>query len=316
MELDSEQQAVVNYDDSCVVIAGPGSGKTRTLVAKAEKLWNEGKDIICLTFTRAAAGEMRSRMPGINARTIHSYCYKEVGFPGDYDRMLHNFNEQPKKDSYQWVLIDEVQDLTEEELEVVLSIMGDKIFAVGDPFQSIYGFNGALGERIFNKLPYKRFDLTNNYRSCPKIVTRLNQVYTRGLVSRNVKDLGTTAILTRRRGRTDSEKRQGKKLVEGSTEEASLALEKLGIGHTLVHGGSELSKRVEEDKGNPNLKVMTCHCSKGLEFDWVILYKWHPEPYWGEEKRLLYVSMSRASKGFCTVWDNTSLKVALRERRV
>lgn len=301
MDLDSEQQLVVDYPDSCVVEAGPGSGKTRTLVAKAEKLWYTGRDLICLTYTRSAAKEMRDRMPGINARTIHSYCYGEVGFPGDYEVMLSKFSEKKNKESYEWVLVDEVQDLTEEELDVVLSIVGDKIFAVGDPYQSIYGFNGALGIKVFDRLPKKTFYLKNNYRSCPKIVTRLNQVYTRELVSRGTKETGLTAILSRTRN---------------AVLEASNALENLGVKHTLVQGGDEHSKRSEIDKGDPNLKVMTCHCSKGLEFDWVVLYKWFPEPYFGEEKNIYYVSLSRASKGFCSVNSSGQLMSALKQRSV
>jgi len=298
MELDSEQQEVVDYKDSCVVIAGPGSGKTRTLVAKAEELWLD-KDIICLTFTRAAAREMRQRMPGIKAQTIHSYCYGEVGWPGNYDKLLPKFLVKDDKESYEYVLVDEVQDLTEEELNVVLSIVGDKLFAVGDPFQSIYGWNGALGMNVFRKLNgHKTFNLRNNYRSHPKIVDWLNLVYNRQLVSRNVIENGLTAILCR---------------TNMAVWEVTQLLEEEEVGYTVRIGANESKPTTEEDCGDDKLKVMTCHCSKGLEFDRVLLYNWRPEPFWGEEKNLYYVSMARASKEYCEV-NQYNLVSNLRRR--
>jgi len=285
MELDSEQQEVVDYNDSCIVIAGPGSGKTRTLVAKAEKLYSSNADLICLTFTRSAAHELRTRMPGILAQTIHSYCFGEIGWPGNYDKMLPKFLNKDEKEKYDWVLVDEVQDLTEEELDVVLSITGGKLFAVGDPYQSIYGWNGALGMRIFDKLDsHKTFQLRNNYRSCQKIVNWLNTVYDRKLVSKNIITNGLTAILCR---------------TNMAVWEVTQLLEEAGIGYTVRIGANESKPTTEEDHGDSLLKVMTCHVSKGLEFDSVILYNWRPEPWWGEERRLYYVSMARASKNYC-----------------
>lgn len=46
MELDKEQQEVVDYDGSTFVVAGPGSGKTRTLTEKARKLYNSGENLL------------------------------------------------------------------------------------------------------------------------------------------------------------------------------------------------------------------------------------------------------------------------------
>ena len=297
VRLDSEQQAIVDYNDSCIVIAGPGSGKTRTLVAKAQKLWEENKDIICLTFTRAAAQELRDRMPGIKAQTIHSYCHEEVGWQGNYEKMLYAFIDQERKYKYEWVLCDEVQDLTSEELEVVLSIARGKIFAVGDPYQSIYGWNGALGMKVFDRLnSIRRMELRNNYRSNQQIVSWLNAIYPRKLVSKSVVSNGLVAILAR---------------TNKAVNEVAKILEQRGVGFTLRVGASELTEKREEFRGSDQLKVMTCHCSKGLEFDKVVLYCWHPEPFWGEEKNIYYTTVARASQAFCTVWGSGDLMKVL-----
>ncbi len=87
MELSVQQRDAVNHTGSpALVVAGAGSGKTRTLTAKFSHLVNLGHDprkILAITFTNKAAGEMKSRlieMTGLNflnfqwVRTYHSAC--------------------------------------------------------------------------------------------------------------------------------------------------------------------------------------------------------------------------------------------------
>ncbi len=87
MELSVPQQDAVNHTGSpALVVAGAGSGKTRTLTAKFSHLVNNGHDpkrILAITFTNKAAGEMQSRlikMTGLGfrafqwVRTYHSAC--------------------------------------------------------------------------------------------------------------------------------------------------------------------------------------------------------------------------------------------------
>jgi DNA helicase-2/ATP-dependent DNA helicase PcrA len=87
MELSVPQQKAVNHTGSpALVVAGAGSGKTRTLSAKFSHLVNNGHDpkrILAITFTNKAAQEMKSRlieMTGLGfqafqwVRTYHSAC--------------------------------------------------------------------------------------------------------------------------------------------------------------------------------------------------------------------------------------------------
>jgi len=87
MELSVQQQDAVNHTGSpALVVAGAGSGKTRTLTAKFSHLVDLGYDpkrILAITFTNKAAGEMKSRlidMTGLSfqsfqwVRTYHSAC--------------------------------------------------------------------------------------------------------------------------------------------------------------------------------------------------------------------------------------------------
>ena len=69
-QLDLEQSAVVSHppDTALIVVAGPGTGKTTAIIARALKLafvdgWDPGS-IMLTTFTKKAAAEMRSRLLG------------------------------------------------------------------------------------------------------------------------------------------------------------------------------------------------------------------------------------------------------------
>ncbi|MEU4270225.1 ATP-dependent DNA helicase [Streptomyces sp. NPDC026092] len=84
--LDATQREVVDHAGGpLLVLAGPGTGKTTTLVESVAARIEKGADperILVLTFSRKAAVELRDRMAarlGGNrppqATTFHSYCY-------------------------------------------------------------------------------------------------------------------------------------------------------------------------------------------------------------------------------------------------
>jgi superfamily I DNA/RNA helicase len=82
ISLNPEQLAGVEaVDGDYVMIAGPGSGKTRVLVERYLRMRARGipdRDILNLTFTNAAATEMVERVGLLNSaevfRTFHSFC--------------------------------------------------------------------------------------------------------------------------------------------------------------------------------------------------------------------------------------------------
>jgi superfamily I DNA/RNA helicase len=84
-KVNPEQRAAITaVDGPSLVIAGPGSGKTRTLTVKARYIRRVYPDarILCVTHTRKAADEMRARIGrhentrAIQVSTIHSLCYR------------------------------------------------------------------------------------------------------------------------------------------------------------------------------------------------------------------------------------------------
>jgi len=89
MKLSKEQEKAVAFVGSpALVVAGAGSGKTRTLTAKVAHLMESGHDperILAITFTNKAADEMKSRLVSLTGkplgrfpwvRTYHSACFR------------------------------------------------------------------------------------------------------------------------------------------------------------------------------------------------------------------------------------------------
>ncbi len=88
ISLNPEQEQAVKHDQSPVlVLAGPGTGKTQTLMGKVSELLNSGvnpRHILILAFTRKAAQELKDRLAEEhgpdqalpNAETIHAVAYE------------------------------------------------------------------------------------------------------------------------------------------------------------------------------------------------------------------------------------------------
>lgn len=95
---ETQQMAVDSMDSKILCLAGAGTGKTRTMIERIVKLVKCGADpksILALTFTNAAAFEMRSRyaeyMPNGESpdfRTFHSYCYEILSDSADIRKSL------------------------------------------------------------------------------------------------------------------------------------------------------------------------------------------------------------------------------------
>ena len=84
--MDKEQNLVVEFRDGpAAVLAGAGSGKTSTLIGRIKNLSQtvDPERIVMLTFTNAAADEMKERASKVNEKcqrviacTYHKYCGK------------------------------------------------------------------------------------------------------------------------------------------------------------------------------------------------------------------------------------------------
>ena len=73
MNLDEYQNAVVKDNNDLLVIAGPGSGKTTTIIEKIKYILqdNNPEDILVLSFTNKSAEDIQKRLPNVCVMTFH-----------------------------------------------------------------------------------------------------------------------------------------------------------------------------------------------------------------------------------------------------
>ena len=128
--LNNEQKLIVkNVEGPIRVLAGPGSGKTRTIVQRIANLIKQKvspKDILAITFTNKAAIEMKTRINAIVANekekvfvsTFHSFCAKLIRRNHEYiEDFKHNYiilDETDKKSLIKKI----VRELELDELEL------------------------------------------------------------------------------------------------------------------------------------------------------------------------------------------------------
>jgi DNA helicase-2/ATP-dependent DNA helicase PcrA len=106
---ESQQQAVVHDKGPAVVLAGAGSGKTRVLTTRAAWLVKQQQvqpdNILLMTFTNKAAGEMNKRVQQLTgyelpySGTFHSFCArilrregKLIGYSNNY--LIYDSSDQ------------------------------------------------------------------------------------------------------------------------------------------------------------------------------------------------------------------------------
>jgi len=207
-ELDTDQSKIVNdgKSNNILVLAGPGSGKTKVLVHKiASLLLLEGikpEQFLMLTFSKAASLEFRARarqlVPEysglIKITTFHGFCFQLMGQLGDLKKSENVIQDCIKAIKAEEIdissiinksvlLLDEFQDVNDIEWELIQTIITKagniRVIAVGDDDQNIYGFRGSSNKNMLEfkeKYNATQYSLIKNYRSSSNIVHFNNEL--------------------------------------------------------------------------------------------------------------------------------------------
>lgn len=123
----------------------------------------------------------------------------------DFEDMIHDAvdaiqqNPTEYRDRYEHILVDEFQDIGKGELELIRQLSGEdgaRLFAVGDDWQSIYSFQGAVIDYFTDFTTYfgdpVRTELTANFRSPPTPIEAGNH-----LIDQNSNQVDKTVRSTR-----------------------------------------------------------------------------------------------------------------------
>ena len=113
------QKAAFDSKSNCAVIAGPGSGKTKTLILKVAKILdeeiNDYQKVACITYSRQCCRELQQRFKkiGLSANdnlyvgTVHSFCLSQIVSPlahlveSELPATYSIANEKQRNDSFE-----------------------------------------------------------------------------------------------------------------------------------------------------------------------------------------------------------------------
>ncbi|MBA3922524.1 MAG: ATP-dependent helicase [Nostocaceae cyanobacterium] len=88
-ELNKEQKEAINRHQNTIVLAGPGSGKTRMICLKAAKLYSQDIGVACISFGNAIVEKIKDELLLLGVRdweklyvgTIHHFCLHNIIYP-------------------------------------------------------------------------------------------------------------------------------------------------------------------------------------------------------------------------------------------
>lgn len=201
-----------SLDENLQVIAGPGSGKTHTLILRVARLIHEEKidagNILILAYNRAVVVELKDRLTTLfkdlgysriikrlKVFTFHGFMkyslaedLEGLNFGQWASTFLNVLDDSPgliaqKLGNIKYIFVDEFQDITTERMKLLQKIANPqttRLCVIGDPNQSIYGYERAnLGDPMNPKPYYEEFQkifepkelfLSVNYRSFSQIL--------------------------------------------------------------------------------------------------------------------------------------------------
>ena len=344
-----QEQIIKTNKDKVVVHSCAGSGKTRCLIGRLQFLLDSGvtpSNIVAVTFTNAAAEEIMERLKhseGIFVGTVHSlanYYLKSHGIDTSdiisdeaFDELFERVKKNPQCiPSVEYLLLDEGQDSTVQQIEFLLKMINPKNWMVfADTRQSIFGFNDAVPEIILKLMMLKGttvYDLNENYRNAPAILRFAKKLINGSIlgdyelwddsICMNNEQPGCVNeveyLPSRVIEQIKADPHYGKWFVLTRTnsqlDNVVTYLTRAGIPCDTFKRSQITSEEFQEKMTNDTVKVLTVHSAKGLEADNVIVIgvsKWSKS---AEERRVAYVAATRAREKL--IWMRSAPKKRLQ----
>lgn len=312
--MDDDQLDLIEYtDDKSMLVAGcAGSGKSVIAMHKAEQLHKKGQDVILIAYTRSLSRFMKNGKADSSFRFFHHHLWK-------YKLKM------PKAD---YIIVDEIQDFTREEIQEFINATRKHFLFFGDTAQSIYrqyGKQTMTIAQIAVMTGLNTLQLFNNYR-LPRPVAKITQDY----VGVDVQEYKEKVYQNKETElphliHFDNEQKQI---------EALLRLVKDNVGRNigiLLPNNPEVIRISQEfmdndvecefkyNKGDNDFdyvdnldfntvlpKILTYHSAKGLQFDMVILPMYNGAND-DESRKALYVAMTRTMHSLFVLYSTQSL---------
>lgn len=206
-----EQRAVIDLPapSRAFVIAGPGAGKTWTLLTRARGLAErdeiEPSSLLVLSFTRAVVRELRARDKSMHSlatifpetfdsfatRLLAAHAQDEGWRSRSFDArivlatgLVADGSAKETLDHYEHIFVDEVQDLVGPRALFVSELLRAHkrgFTAFGDPAQAIYdherGRSGpSFSDELLGGMADETLVLTHNHRAVPDLAEMTQSV--------------------------------------------------------------------------------------------------------------------------------------------
>lgn len=346
-----------------VLMGIPGGGKTRSIIGRVihlvqNRIIPEKNGFMILTFSRLACRDFLEKGTAMaenfdlfstdNVRTIHSLAghihkYDRLSGPSSVQTIVArsiNFIKEndslrsiPLLKNVSVIFVDEAQDVSNIQYEFVRAL-GEKlgpVVMVGDPNQSIYGFQGGDSKYLMNH-PGWKVTLKHNYRSTSQIVQLVNCARPISLAAemKSIKgsgprpcvhfsdesgtknallriignELENCAIIGPVRRSLNAQGRFTKIGLQWAANVLSSESIPFQVHYNEGEKDGSTDRKPDDKKSFESGKVhlLTVHGSKGLEFDTVILLNFHHNTMGFVPSRedlvdfecLWYVGLSRA----------------------
>lgn len=344
-ELDDIQLRVLDQalDKSCIVTGCAGSGKSVLALQKAKRIQNEkGNDYKIIVYTKALCDFMNGgkNQLGLSQRFYYheewkwKRVLKQYGRKGAFWVYVRdeNGNKVLDKSKADYIIVDEIQDFTKEEIQEFIDAAKKHFFFFGDTGQSIYDGMILPDGQVKNTLPVeeirpmcptsKEFPLYYNYR-LPKPIAKITQDYVGvdvdpygdGSVYKSkenkipcfigynnlAEQISAIAKIIKRDSLTDVG------ILVPSNDmipEISKMLNNEAINHEIRYNDREDWRQSKDtlDFGTSNPKLMTYHSAKGLQFETVFI-PGVTEAYDDGARKSLYVAMTRTYRGLYVMYS-------------
>lgn len=240
---------------------------------------------------------------------------------------LLNTNNQLKQkinNQFKYIIVDEYQDTSKNNFELINLLINRQkpnLYVTGDDRQNIFSFRGTdLSYIVKFKKYFKRINKTvlkYNYRSNKEIVKISSKFIKKNKFQTSKKQKSVKGKGGLVKGHIVSEYKEEMKQLKVIIENELTKTNDIAILYRNNFQGNDI-KRIFKDNNLHNylqkLKLMTMHSSKGLEFDSVIITgindKIIPSSNTNieEERRLMYVAMTRAKSRLNIIYYNNEYK--------
>ena len=300
--MDDDQLDLIerNTEKSMLVAGCAGSGKSVIALHKAQQLLKTGASVILIAYTKSLRGFMNIGWESaeLKAHCMYHYQWKDQNMP-----------------SADYIIVDEIQDFTKNEIREFIDAAKKCFFFFGDTAQSIYRFTDRRTmtiEQIAEMTSLDILMLYNNYR-LPRPVAKITQDY----VGIDVQPYKDRVYQSKEKDlphivgfKSDAEQIQTLVELFKNTDMSNVGIllpdnnmvvelyERLLANKVHVECKYSLDRDLTINTLNfntPKPKLMTYHSAKGLQFKRVILP--FCLPVFGEDnQKALYVAMTRTQK--------------------